>query len=64
MDLEAQTLSGLKYFKLYRSILVSGADFIKIMDLFAREGSIFDDVVAENIDWEIMKNVKSIDIFE
>ena len=28
---------------LYRSILVSGAGFVKIMDLLAREGSIFDD---------------------
>ena len=32
------------FFKLYRSILVLGADFVKIMDLFAREGSIFDDL--------------------
>ena len=35
---------------LYRSILVSGADFIKIMDFGAREGSNFDDFVAEKID--------------
>ena len=34
---------------LYRSILVPGAGFIKIMDLLAREGSMFDDVVAEQI---------------
>ena len=32
----------------YKSILVSGADFIKNMDLLAREGSMFDDFVAEN----------------
>ena len=35
---------------LYRSIWVSGAGFIKIMDLLAREGSMFDDFVAEKID--------------
>ena len=35
---------------LYRSILVSGADFINIMDLLAREGSMFDDFVAGTID--------------
>ena len=35
---------------LYRSILVSGADFIKIMDLLAREGSMFDDFVAKKVD--------------
>ena len=32
---------------LYRFILVLGAEFIKIMDLLAREGSILDDFVAE-----------------
>ena len=35
---------------LHRSILVSGADVIKIMDFVAREGSMFDDFVAKNID--------------
>ena len=40
-------------FMLYRSILVSGADFIQIMDFWAREGSMFDDFVAGKIDWEI-----------
>ena len=35
---------------LYGSILVSGAGFIKIMDFWAREGSIFDDFVAGKID--------------
>ena len=49
MDLEAETLSELKHFMLYRSILVSGTGFIKIMDLLAREGSMFDDFVAEQI---------------
>ena len=29
---------------LYRSIWISGADVIKIMDLFAEEGSNYDDV--------------------
>ena len=36
---------------LYRSIMVSGAGFIKNMDFWAREGSMFDDFVAEKIDW-------------
>ena len=49
MDLEAQTLSELKSFLLYPSILVSGADVIKMMDVLAREGSIFDGFVAEKI---------------
>ena len=40
-------------FMLYRSILVSGAGFIKIMCFLAREGSMFDDFVAEKIDWDI-----------
>ena len=35
---------------LYRSILVSGAGFIEVMDFLAREGSIFDDFVAEKTD--------------
>ena len=35
---------------LYRSILVSGADVIEIMIFGAREGSNFDDFVAEKID--------------
>ena len=30
-------------FMLYRSILVSGSDVIKIMDLFTEEGSNYDD---------------------
>ena len=50
MDLEAETLSELRFVMLYRSILVSGADFIKIIVLGAREGSMFDDFVAEKID--------------
>ena len=35
---------------LYRSMLVSGAGFLEITDFVAREGSMFDDFVAENID--------------
>ena len=35
---------------LYRFILVSGAGFIKNIDLGAREGSMFEDFVAEKID--------------
>ena len=35
----------------YRFILVSGAGFFKIMDLLAREGSMFNDFVAEKIDF-------------
>ena len=35
---------------LYRFILVSGAGFINFLDLLAREGSMFDDFVAEKID--------------
>ena len=50
MDLEAETLSELRFCMLYRSMMVSGAGFIKIMDLLAREGSKFDDFVAEKID--------------
>ena len=51
IDLEAETLSELRFFvMLYRSILVLGAGFVKIIDFWAREGSMFDDVVAENID--------------
>ena len=37
---------------LYRSILVSGADFIEIMNFGAREGSMFDDFVTEDIDFK------------
>ena len=34
---------------IYRSILISGSDFINFMDLLAREGSMFEDFVAEKI---------------
>ena len=34
---------------LYRSIMVSGADFIKNMDLLAAAGSNVDDFVAEKV---------------
>ena len=47
MDSEAETLSELTFFMLYRSILVSGAGFIKIMDLLTEEGSTFDDFSSE-----------------
>ena len=57
MDLEAQTLSELKSFyvlSIYIGFgsrrLVSGTDFIKDIDLFDREGSMFDDFVTEQID--------------
>ena len=41
MDLEAETFSELRSFMLYRFILVSGAGFIKIMDLLTEEVSKF-----------------------
>ena len=48
MDLEAQTLSELRsVYALSIYMLVSGADFIKIMDLLAEEGSKFDDFGEE-----------------
>ena len=49
MDLEAQTLTALKYFMLYRFIWISGADVIKHMDLLTEEGSKFDDFQSERI---------------
>ena len=36
-------------FMLYRSTWVSGADFIKIMDCLAEDGSTFDDLSSETI---------------
>ena len=41
MDLEAETLSELTSFMLYRSILVSGADVIKHMEILTEKGSKF-----------------------
>ena len=51
MDLEAETLSELRSF--YALSIYSGFGslcYIKIMDFLAREGSIFNDFVAEKID--------------
>ena len=50
MDLEAQTLSEMRYFYALSIYMGFGADFIKIMHCWARGGSMFDDFVAENID--------------
>ena len=51
MDLEAQTLSELRSFYVLSIYIGFGSRFyIKIMDLLAREGSMLDDFVAENID--------------
>ena len=43
MDLEAQTFTELRSFMPHRSIWVSGADFVKIIDLLTEEGSNFDE---------------------
>ena len=49
MDLEAQTLSELRFVYALSIYIGFGAGFLKIMDLLAREGSIFEDFVAEKI---------------
>ena len=50
MDLEAETLSELKSFYALSIYIGFGNRFYKHIDLLAREGSIVDDFVAENID--------------
>ena len=50
MDLEAETLSELRPFYALSIYIGFGSRFIKNMDFGAREGSMFDDFVAEKID--------------
>ena len=54
MDLEAENFVRIEiFFMFYRSIWVSGADFIKMMDLLTEDGSTFDDMSAETVGRDI-----------